>query len=468
MIVFYWFLLAILLATYGSAFGWVRRRSEELTPLLGWLMGLGFFLLGPLTVLTVHGGYEFPPSEGITEAFTKINLANPVFFRPYLVIWISMMLTCGTVFLAGGRAVGSQLAPACIISRRKLERVILTTMAFSMVGWATLVWLVGGIAEFLVSHWYLRAEMLAESLGGYFTLYARIALANQLLFTGAAALHTGLGLRDRKIQWRMTSLILLFLLVEMVMSGNRIFIAFYLLAFVASSWLYGRRKLIAAVLVASPLLVLVFSAWGAVRHDLSKIPDSLTAGVIEADVGDRALYNLMHATEGGGVMLLMHVVNDFGGKFAYLHGSTYGRLLTFWLPRSVYRERPLDFTSQAALCYLPGETTSLCATALGEAYANFGLASIVVLPLFTWGVAKYTNALGVSGRPLMSAVSFVILMWFARCTFAENVINLLGAATLIWALRLEKELCTLSAAVQEQTGDPAGGLSSPPLRATDL
>jgi|GEM_PF-1888193 hypothetical protein len=469
MILFYLFLLAILLATYGFALTSVKRRSDGLTPLLGWLMGLGFFLLGPLTLLTLHGGYEMPPSEGITEAWTKINLANPVFFRPYLVIWLSMMLICTTVFLAGG-AVGSQPAPTQFISYRKLERVILLTMAISIAGWVTLVWLVGGVAEFVVSHWYLRAETMAESLGGYFTLYARILLANQLLFTGAAALHTGLGLRDRRIRWRMTSLILLFLLIEMVMSGNRIFIAFYLLALVASSWLNGRRKLIAAVLVSSPLLVLVFSAWGAVRHDLSTIPDSVTASVIEADVGDRALYSLMHATEGGAVMLLMHIVNDFGGKFDYLHGSTYGRLLTCWVPRSVYPSRPLDFTNQAATFYMPGETTSLCATALGEAYANFGPLSIFVLPLFTWGVVKYTNVLagGASGRPLMSAVSFVILIWFARCTFAENVINLLGAATLIWALKLETELCALSAPAQEQPGDPADGSSLLPRGAMDL
>ena len=338
-------------------------------------------------------------------------------------------------------------------------------MALSVVGWVTLVWLVGGLAEFVVSHWYLRAETLAERLGGYFTLYARISLANQLLFTGAAALHTGLGLHDRKIRWRMTALIFLFLLTEMVISGNRIFIAFYLLALVASSWLYGRRKLIAVVLVTSPLLVLGFSAWGAVRHDLSKIPESVTTGVIEADTEDRVLSSLMHATEGAAVMLLMHIVNDFGGRFDYLEGSTYGRLLTCWLPRSVYPSRPLDFTNQAAAFYMPGETTSLCATALGEAYANFGSVSIFVLPLFTWGVIKYTNALagGASGRPLMSAVSFVILIWFARCTFAENMINLLEAALLIWVLRLEKGLCTVSAPASAPIATPAGELASPPV-----
>ncbi len=440
MIVSYLFLLAILLATYISVLNRVKRYSAGLTPLLGWLMGLGFFLLVPLTILTLHGGYEMPPADGITEAWSKVNLANPVFFRPYAVIWLSLMLTCLAAYQVGA-------SPACLetnhtISIPKLERVLRIIMVLSIVSWATMVWLVGGFAEFAVSHWYLRNVALADRYGGVFTLYARLSLANQLLFTGAASLHMSVGLRDRKMRWGFTSLIGLFLLIEMAMSGNRIYIAFYLLAFLTSSWLYGRRKLIGTLLICSPLLVLIFSVWGAVRHDLSKLPDSVTSEVIESEVSSRALSSLMYATEGHAVLLLMHVVNDFGGRFGYLHGSTYGRLLTFWLPRSVYPDRPLDFTSQAALCYLPGETTSLCATALGEAYANFGFASLLVLPLFTWLVSRYAGFLArrVDGGALLSAVSFVVLIWFARCTFAENVFNLVEAAVLIRVLRLEVSL----------------------------
>jgi hypothetical protein len=441
MTIFYWFLMAILLVTYASALIRVERRSASLTPLLGWLMGLGFFLLVPLTVLTLHGGYELPPSDGWTEAWTKVNLANPIFFRAYLVIWLSMMLTCLAAFLFGtppallGRADHA-------VSISKLERAIGITMALSIADWIINVWLVGGIAEFAVSHWYLRNEALSERLGGIFTLYTRLSLANQLVFTGAAALHLSWGLRHRNVRWGFTLLIALFLLIEMAMSGNRIFIAFYLLAFLTSSWLYGRRILIGTLLASSPLLVLVFSLWGAVRHDLSKLPDSVTAETVELDVRGRALSSLMYATEGHSVLLLMHVVNDFGGKFEYLYGSTYGRLLTFWLPRSVYPNRPLDFTNQAAACYLPGESTSLCATALGEAYANFGIASVLVLPLITWLVTRYGAYLerGVREVPLLSAVSFVVAIWFARCTFAENVFNLVEAAALIWIFRLEVSL----------------------------
>jgi hypothetical protein len=438
MIVLYLFLLAVLLATYASALSRVKRNSDGLTPLLGWMMGLGFFLLAPLTILTLHGGYEMPPSGGWTEAWSKVDLANPVFFKPYLVIWLALMLTCLAAILFD-EASAARESRSHVVSIPILERALRITMVLSILSWATLVWLVGGFAEFAVSHWYLRNVAMAERFGASFTLYARLSLANQLLFTGAAALHTGLGLRDKNLRWGFTALIVLFLLIEMAMSGNRIFIAFYLLAFLTSSWLYSRKKLIATLLVCSPLLVLIFSVWGAVRHDLSKLSDSVSSEVVESDVSNRALSSLMYATEGQAVLLLMHVVNDFGGKFDYLHGSTYGRLLTFWLPRSVYPDRPLDFTSQAALCYLPGETTSLCATALGEAYANFGLASLLVLPLFTFGVTRYEAFLGrrADGSPLLSAVSFVVLIWFARCTFAENVFNLVEAAVLIWALRLE-------------------------------
>jgi hypothetical protein len=369
-----------------------------------------------------------------------------------------MMLT----LLAAAWSSGVPATPAAgepIISVRRLERVLAVSMALSVLDWAVLVWLVGGVAEFLVSHWYLRSQELSVRLGASFTLYTRLSLANQLLFTGAAALHSGEGLRRGKMRGKFTLLMAVFLLIEMGMSGNRIFVAFYLLAFVASSWIYGRKKLIAVVLIASPALVLAFSAWGFVRHDLSKIPDAV-ADRGEAEVSEEAITSAMHATEGSATVLLLHVVNDFGGRFDYLYGSTYARLFTFWLPRSLYPTRPLDFTSQAALYYLPGETTSLCSTALGEACANFGPLSILVLPLFTLGVAGYTKFLARSpgGRPLLSAVSFVVLIWFARCTFAENVINLLEIAALIWALRLERGLIVPSANSPVEAGQTASPL----------
>src|SRR5271154_3728353 len=176
----YRLLLAILLVTYGIALSRVKQRSVSLTPLLGWLAGLGFFLLAPLTVLTFHGGYELPPADGMTEAWTKVKLANPAFFRPYLVVWLAMMATCAAAALSGTRPNlrGGRRPEVSIL---RLERAIRLLMALSVVDWILYVWLVGGVAEFAVSHWYLRNLELSASLGDSFTWYTRLSLTNQLL-----------------------------------------------------------------------------------------------------------------------------------------------------------------------------------------------------------------------------------------------------------------------------------------------
>src|ERR1700686_704793 len=101
MIDFYLLLLAILLATYGSALSRVKRNSQGLTPLLGWMVGLGFFMLVPLTILTLNGGFKQPAVYDVEGSWDEVNLASWIFFRPYLVIWLSLMLACLVVLLSG-------------------------------------------------------------------------------------------------------------------------------------------------------------------------------------------------------------------------------------------------------------------------------------------------------------------------------------------------------------------------------
>jgi len=441
MRILYFALLLVLLVTFGLALNTVRKRFHALTPVLGWMIGLSYFLLVPLTILTLNGGYKTPLLDDSSPLWGEVYLSDPVFLSPYFVIWLSMILICAVIFLfCPGSAPKEQ--GGAIISRRKLEQVILVPMALSVVNWILTIWLVGGLADFLVSHWYLRNNDLSERFGGAFTLDTRVALCNQIIFTGAAALHTGLALKERAAHWKFMSLIWFFFVAEMVMSGNRIYIAIYLLALLASCWLYGRKKIIAAVLAASPILILVFSVWGAVRHDVSRIPESVSGIAENADESNGALSSLMHSTEGPAVMLLMHMINDFGNRYDYLYGSTYSRVFTFFVPRSIYPSRPENFTSLAASLYQPGDITSLGSTALGEAWANFGILGIFVLPLFTWLALRYSEWLAAAGarHALLSAVSFALFIWFARGTFAESVMTLLGAVLLMWILKLEKGL----------------------------
>jgi oligosaccharide repeat unit polymerase len=274
-----------------------------------------------------------------------------------------------------------------------------------------------------------------------------------VVFTAAAAIYTAQHLKSQTGEWRFSAFIVFALLLQMVMSGNRIFIALFGLAFLTSCWIYRRRKPILAVLIVSPVIVLIFSSWSYFRHDLTTISVDIPT-YVEGDLGNRPMTALMDATEGVNIMLLLHIVNDFGAKWDYLYGASYSKALTFVVPRRLYPNKPESFTVQLAKRYEPGEVTSLVATQLGELYANFGVLSVLLLPSVTVLILLLSEKLArrFEEHVLLSAVLFVLLIWCVRSTFADNFVAFLVALVLIRALKLEKGL--FAPATARNTPDP--------------
>jgi hypothetical protein len=192
----------------------------------------------------------------------------------------------------------------------------------------------------------------------------------------------------------------------------------------------------------APALALVFSAWAFFRNDLLNIRENLPT-YAEADLGNRAVTSMMDAFDGGGTMLLFHVVNDFGDKYEYMYGMSYARVLYFFVPKRFYPEKPATFANQLGKIYVPGEITSLDATELGELYANFGVLSVLLSPFITLSILfcseKFTQ--DIEKHVLLWGMLFLLAIWFARTTFADNFLTLLFALLLVWGLRLERGLC---------------------------
>jgi oligosaccharide repeat unit polymerase len=457
MRIVYLLLLVVLLVVYGRVLLKVLKSSAGLTPLLGWLVGLAYFLLAPLVILTLNGGFELPPAYGVSGRWARVDLTNTHFFLPYLVIWASVLSSCLIIyiFFPSRRQGGDWIYS---VSRGKLERVLLTCMAIAMVLWTLQIQLVGGLDEFLISHWYLRGEDLFSRYGDSYVLVAHLAAANQILFTGTAALYTGCGLKHRNTKWFFTTLILLFFLCTVVMTGNRIYLALYLLAGLTSCWLLRRRKLIAVMLAVAPALVLIFSAWSSLRHNLSEIPDSVDS-YVEGDYGNRTIYSLMNVTEGTSVMLLLHMINDFGNRYTFLYGTTYSRTFLSLIPRSIYPNKPDSLPLVLARIYEPQETTSFGATAVGEMYANFGPLTLIFCPLFTFSILLLNRSAlrRACTHPLLCPTIFVSLLWVARSAVAENVLHFIIAFALIAVFRLEKGL----AHVKWESGSMVSSAYSP-------
>jgi hypothetical protein len=164
---------------------------------------------------------------------------------------------------------------------------------------------------------------------------------------------------------------------------------------------------------------------------------------VEGDLGNRAMTTLMDTTEGVSVIQVLHMVNDFGQKFDYLYGLSYSKAFTFILPRKLYPNKPQNFPVMIARLYEPGQVTSLGTTQLGELYANFGALSVLLLPFITLLILLLSERLErkCEEHALLSAVLFVLLIWYARSSFEDNFVTFLFALLLVRGLQLERGLC---------------------------
>ena len=176
---------------------------------------------------------------------------------------------------------------------------------------------------------------------------------------------------------------------------------------------------------------------------------------VDADMGNRTATVLMDAIDGIDTVFLFHIINDFGSKYRFLYGASYARALFFMVPRRLYPNKPTGFALQLAEIYEPGETTSFAATQLGELYANFGPASILLLPLLTAGILFFSEWLTqrISKHALTAAVVFLLLIWSARSTLEDNFITFLVATALIQLFRFDR-------ALDAQAGTPTAALAT--------
>jgi oligosaccharide repeat unit polymerase len=408
---------------------------------MGWMAGLGYFFLAPLTLLVLNGGYAVPAFYQANDSYSSVNLSDSTYFLPMMVIWLAAFFTFGAVIVLTPRYQNDRDDPPPPLNEGKLKQVMLLTWGIALLDYGITIWLSGGLAAFLVTHWYLRQTEFFTRFGEQYVLYAQLTQANFVVFTAAAALYTARTLERRKFNWRFGALIAFALVVQMVMSGNRIFIALYGLSFLVSCWVYRRKRVIFALVALSPVVFLFFSVWASVRANLSALSEKLPA-YVEQDLSSRVMTTLMDTTEGTSVMQLLHMVNDFGTKFDYLYGLSYTKAVTFILPRSVYPSKPQNFPVLMAQFYEPGEETSLGGTQLAELYANCGVLSVALLPAITVVILLFSEKLTrkIDKHMLLSAVLFLLFIWYARSSFEDNFITFMCAQFLIWSLKLERRL----------------------------
>jgi oligosaccharide repeat unit polymerase len=457
MKILYLFLIAPLMWSFWRAVEKLRRRGAEMTPILGWMLGLAFFILGPLTLIVLHGGYEIPSFYRVNSLYSRVDLSTGEFFLPIVTVWATLLFS----FLIVIWFTGDARKPARKIERSidedRLKKVLLVTGGLGIFTYVAMIQMVGGLEVFLVSHWFKRQEELVARLGDWYVLFTQLSLGVQILFTAAAVLFAELQVKQRNFHRRFSGLIFLLFLLQIVMTGNRIFFGLFLLSFLASCWLHRRKRQIVIFLIAAPALIFLFSAWNYFRHDLSTIGEDVTT-YAEGDLGNRAITSLMDTFEGNDTLILLHMINDFGFANEYLYGGSYARILYFAVPRSIYPEKPPGFSLEMGARYEPGTGASLAVTALGECWANFGPLSLLLFPLITVGILNLSSARAEHFRnhALLGTTAFLLFIWIARSSFEDNFLTFTLAIALSTILGLEKGLGVKSVAT-------SGNLRSEPI-----
>lgn len=435
--------MTFLAALFVPVFKRLMRRHDAPSPLMGWLTGLSFFVILPLYGLALNGGYSIATTFRSRGRWADLDLLDPSYFPSFLVIWLTLFLTALTLLIVLPKQYRIIASTHPTPSTLQLRTIIITCCGILLATWIFTVYQLGGLHNYLSLHWYGRLDETTQQWGGFFTLTQHASGALKIILTAATALFIDSMLRIHSRQYIIPSIGITMLILNMIMTGNRIYIAL-LLFFIGNSLLIQRKfRLIAILLVALPFLAFIFGAWSHVRGGLADVTTSVEnyQNVREKE-SDKIMGAFVDATEASNVILLFHITKDFGPRYDFLYGATYLRAFTFPIPRSIYPDRTKSFTVISAELYIPLANTSLSSTALGEMYANFGIFTVFLLPAFTLTIFWISNR--IMDRPrrhtLLSAILFMIFAWMARSVFAGNFITLVFCIIIIIGLRFEKNL----------------------------
>ena len=448
----YIILIVALIILFVIAFYRQIGYYHTLTPVLGWLAGLFFFIVLPLTFIILNEGYVRPGYPKLYPLVGSITTQPAEFLMPFILVWIILALTNLVVIFFTPKSPlwhedqEKQLNKGTL-SLIQLKKILISSIVISFIFFAINIYLGGGFSNYFSQHWYYRFNDLSTQYGLIFTLYLKLYSANQVILAAASGLLVMAAIQNK---WNKNYLLLaasvLTLVLNMVVSGNRIYVALlmiYLLAAMVS--FLNPKKLIKYSLYLIPI-VPIFSVWAYVRSNIANLSSALQNYVTTINLASsKVMTTLMDLTEGSDSMMLFKIIRDFGITIPLLHGQTYLKAITSVLPSSLGLSTK-SFSIILANIYLPGLNVSANGTALGEMWANFGFLTLLFIPLFTFLIMRIGHSFYVhlEKRMLLNSVLFVLLIWMARSVFADNFQLFILSFLIIWGLGYEKNLYHLS------------------------
>lgn len=349
----------------------------------GYLFGVIYFSLLPLWALYLRGGFSAPPKSRLPAVswtgdssliFTMLTLLVINFFASY---FFELMTTKKEV-----------VRPQIQNRNRKNQAVERPVKRKDIEIWHWMLLYCGiAIVQFILlglgtsgSHWANSSHEYSSKFGATATLLfsLREFLRLTILFSVGMYFWRVATIELKRLLW-----LIAFAVIELYVTGNRIFLLQILVCLSVILVVIGRVRWLAFLGVFSVPFGYAMILFSAVRTQMHTWKEYSIFGAIDAlDRGitlSRRFYKhisiadiLSGISEAGSVNVMKAVYHWYPSHEGFLYGATLIRPLVFWIPRSFWPGKPLSFQSAIGVNFV-GEGVSLNATVLGECYANAGL-----------------------------------------------------------------------------------------------
>lgn len=339
--------------------------------------GTGYFIIVPLSLVILEG--ELPPPID----FISSNIPSVVLERDGEAI--SLVLLCIISVMTYPIAMG------------RVKQIFVPTMSFDIpIKFVLGAYLALSVGIFSFAglgdegaHWYGSKEefLVNYGLAGVLASYVLSALK-----ITAFVLITNEFLNKR------VSLIYYFLgaiavsTIDLYTTGNRIF-TLLVVTLVFFSLLKSKRYgLVSVLLIAAAPFAYAMSLFRWIRSYMhsegaGSLENSINGFLTGIDFAVNQATDITAqqivggATESVNVNVLVSIFNDFGRDIAFLYGESLLKLVVFWVPRSIWAEKPDSIAVVIGQNLAPGQGVALIATFYGEMFANFGYFSFLLSAL---------------------------------------------------------------------------------------
>jgi hypothetical protein len=212
-------------------------------------------------------------------------------------------------------------------------------------------------------------------------------------------------------------LMLFFAIFELIVSSNRIIMLFSIMALFIIAYEEGKiQKFIFYMILVAPLLMQFNLAFPIIRGLLWSNGAEIGSAVSSVDVaystrksdGSSMQDSITSLFESENLGMIKVIINEIEpANLLYFGETVYVKSLATFIPRVWWEHKPDSLSLRMAEYIFGPGILSLNSTLVGEAYANFGLAAIILLPINLYFMGRIL--MRVSPRYLHATLFYVAM-----------------------------------------------------------